>query len=101
MNEFKVGDCLYNPKRGSKYIVVDVNEYNKHMQRVFKSWGRGFKRWGCVFKNVDGNLFMTLRALTPAPGLHLQGEYIVICRERINNPDYSSDLDNTYEKIEI
>ena len=34
MNEFKVGDCLYNPKRDSKYIVVDINEYNKAMTRL-------------------------------------------------------------------
>ena len=94
MNEFKVGDCLYNPRRGSKYIVVGVNEYNKHMRRLFKSWG-------CDFKDIDGNLFMPLRALTPAPGLHQQGEYIVIFRGRINNPDYSGDLDYIYEKIEI
>ena len=93
MNEFKVGDCLYNPKRGSKYIVVDINEYNIAMRRQFKSW--------CTFKNTDGSIFMPLRALTPAPGLHLQGEYIIIYRGRINNPDYSSDLDSTYEKIEI
>ena len=91
-DELKVGDCLYNPKRGSKYIVVDINEYNKAMSLLF----------GCFFyNNKDDNTFLPLRALTTVKGFHLQGEYIIIPRVRINNPDYSSDLDSTYEKIEI
>lgn len=94
MNEFKVGDCLYNPKRDSKYIVVDINEYNKAMGQLLGGLN-------CFYDNLDGNKFIPLRALTPVKGFHWQGAYIVIPRERINNPDYSSDLDSTYEKIEI
>lgn len=94
MNEFKVGDCLYNPKRDSKYIVVDINEYNKAMTRLLGSVN-------CFHTNLDGNKFISLRSITPVQGFHVYGDYIVISRERINNPDYSSDADSTYEKIEI
>lgn len=90
MNEFKVGDCLYNPKRGSMYIVVSCSEYNSEMSKVFGD---------CMF-TLDG-VFLPLLALTEVRGFHLPGEYISIVKHRINNPRYGSDLDNTYEKIEI
>ncbi len=90
MNEFKVGDCLYNPKRGSKYIVVSRSEYKHAMYKLFGN---------CII--TDRGLFTPMLALTEAKGLHSPGDYIAIISERINNPDYSSDLDGTYEKIAL